>query len=81
MKRRISRLLSILLTLCMVLTLLPGTAWAAGILASGNCGDLVDNVNWTLYSNGTLEISGNGRIQGTASDNSYLNNVKQSDRQ
>ena len=40
MKRRTTRLLSILLALCMVLALLPGIAWAADV-TSGSCGDAV----------------------------------------
>lgn len=50
------RLLSFLLALCMVLTLLPGTAWAATV-ASGTCGD---NLTWKLTDDGTLTISGTG---------------------
>lgn len=38
------------------------TALAADIVASGKCGydPEDDNVTWTLYSDGTLEITGNG---------------------
>ena len=56
MKRKI---LSVLLALCMVLGMLPGTAQAteAEIVSSGNCGN---NVTWTLDEAGTLTISGTG---------------------
>lgn len=57
MRRNISRLLSILLVLCMALALLPGTAWGAA--TSGKCGD---NVTWS-YSNGTLTIQGTGTME------------------
>lgn len=50
------RLLSICLTLCMLLTLLPKTAWAAETV-SGTCGEYLA---WTLDSTGTLTISGTG---------------------
>lgn len=49
------RLLSALLVLCMVLTLLPGTAFAAE--TSGKCGD---SINWYLQNDGTLLLDGNG---------------------
>ena len=55
------RLLSILLTAVMVLTVLPlglvDTAYAAETVRSGACGD---NVTWKLTSDGTLTISGKG---------------------
>lgn len=56
------RLLSALLALCMVLTLLPGTAWAAEVVASGECGWNGDNLTWTLDADGTLMISGIGAM-------------------
>lgn len=51
------RCLSILLVLCMVMTLLPTVAFAAEIVASGTCGS---NLRWSLDSEGTLTISGTG---------------------
>lgn len=50
------RTLSILLALCMVLSLLPAEAQAAN---SGSCGS---NVYWELDDSGTLTISGNGAM-------------------
>lgn len=50
------RTLSILLALCMVLSLLPAEAQAA---SSGSCGS---NVYWELDDSGTLTISGNGAM-------------------
>lgn len=55
MKRRC---LSILLVLCMVMTLLPTTAFAEEV-TSGTCGE---NLTWTLDTNGGLTISGTGRM-------------------
>ena len=55
------RILSGILALLLVLTLLPGTH-AAEIVASGECGDQGDNVTWTLDSEGTLVISGTGKM-------------------
>ena len=56
MKRRC---LSILLVLCMVMTLLPTTAFAEEV-TSGTCGE---NLTWTLDTNGGLTISGTGRME------------------
>ena len=55
MKKRIA---AIVLALCLVLALLPGTAWAEDQL-SGECGD---NVRWTLTESGKLTISGSGKM-------------------
>ena len=55
------RLLSILLAAVMVLTMLPlglvDTAWAA---SSGTCGD---KLTWSLSDDGTLTISGTGKMK------------------
>lgn len=61
MKKRLS---SGLLALCMMLTLLPVTAFAEGgtIIASGKFGAQGDNLTWTLDSEGTLTISGEGMM-------------------
>lgn len=61
MKKRLS---SGLLALCMMLTLLPVSAFAEGgtIIASGECGAQGDNLTWTLDSEGTLTISGEGMM-------------------
>lgn len=58
------RLLSALLALCMVLTLLQMTAWAAE--PSGKCGK---DVTWSL-SNGTLTIQGTGPMYNYLFDDS-----------
>lgn len=50
------RILSILLALCLVLTLFPETAWAAE--TSGICGD---NLTWS-YHDGILDIEGTGSM-------------------
>lgn len=57
------RLLSILLVLCMVMSLLPGTAWAAEVETSGTCGKDGDNLNWSYDSSThTLTITGTGEM-------------------
>ena len=58
-KRFLSILLTVLL-LCAVPLVLVDTAWAAGVVDSGSCGD---NVTWSLSDDGTLTISGKGRMQ------------------
>ena len=56
------RKLGILLALCMIILLLPGSASAAGNIASG----LHDGgpIEWTLSDKGVLTISGNRSMQG-----------------
>ena len=75
------RLLSILLTAVMVLTVLPlglvDTAWAAETVRSGACGD---NVTWKLTSDGTLTISGKGAMDNYKFDGyDYLANSYRTD--
>ena len=53
------RLLSGLLVLCLIFTLLPMSAFADTV-KSGKCGD---NLTWTLDSEGTLTISGEGAMK------------------
>lgn len=53
------RILSTLLAFAMVLTLLPGTAWAATV-ASGTCGT---NLTWILDEDGMLTILGTGSME------------------
>ena len=59
------QVLSGLLVLCLIFSLLPVSAFAADVVASGTCGK---NLTWTLDSEGTLTISGTGRT------NSYAEN-------
>ena len=56
------RLLSFVLAVLMIASLLPATALAADVVASGTCGAEGDgsNLTWTLDSEGTLTISGSG---------------------
>ena len=56
------RLLSFVLAVLMIASLLPATALAADVVASGTCGAEGDgsNLTWTLDSEGTLTISGAG---------------------
>ena len=56
------RLLSFVLAALMIASLLPATALAADIVASGTCGAEGDgsNLTWTLDSDGVLTISGSG---------------------
>mgnify|MGYP000625283110 FL=1 len=45
-----------------------GNAIAASAASSGNCGDNGSNVTWSLDDNGTLTISGSGKIEDCRSD-------------
>ena len=53
------KILSLLLTLCMVFALLPATASAANVAASGTCGE---NAKWTITDDGVMTISGTGTV-------------------
>lgn len=61
------RIISMLLAIFMVVGMLPTVVFAADTVASGTCGT---NVNWTLDSDGTMTISGEGAMDDyiTASD-------------
>ncbi|MBR3053931.1 MAG: hypothetical protein IKG59_07400, partial [Firmicutes bacterium] len=55
------RVLSVLLVLCLIVTLMPGlaqTVWADEI-AGGSIGD---GLTWSLDSDGVMTISGNGAL-------------------
>ena len=72
MKTRKIRLLSALLALAMLLALLPTAAFADNAHAtSGTCGEggSEKDVTWKLDSDGTLTISGNGKIKDTSKNN------------
>ena len=56
------KLIAWLLVICMTVSLLPATAFADEVATSGKCGD---NVTWTLDSEGTLTISGTGKMYET----------------
>ena len=56
---KLKRIFAALLCLCILLALLPISALGAEIVSSGTCGD---NLTWTLDREGTLTISGEGRM-------------------
>ena len=60
------KILSIFLVLCLVVTLLSVGAFADSTPTSGKCGE---NLTWTLDGDGTLTISGTGKMW----DYDYLN--------
>ena len=53
------KLIAWLLVICMAISLLPAAALADTAATSGKCGD---NVTWTLSNDGTLTISGKGKM-------------------
>ena len=57
---KIKKLLCTLLALCMLLSLLPVTAFAAETVAKGN---LHDGFTWSLTDDGVLTISGYGTLE------------------
>ena len=63
MNKQAKRLASLALALILLLALLPGSVFAADVIASGTCGADGDNLTWTLDSDGVLTISGNGDMQ------------------
>ena len=54
-----TRFLSILLSLCMLLTFLSATAAATNVLYSGTCGE---SATWKITDDGVLTISGTGTV-------------------
>ena len=63
MKTKKLRILSALLALAMLLALLPTAAFADdSVVAGGTFGANGDNLEWTLDNNGTLTISGSGKM-------------------
>lgn len=64
MKRDFKRILSLLLCAAMIFTV-AGTAFAADereVVETGFCGENGENLTWTLYDDGELVISGEGRM-------------------
>ena len=66
------RFLSMVLCLCMVLSLLPGTAFAAETVDSGSCGS---NLTWSLDSDGTLRIMGTGQMYDYGAEHYQKNTI------
>ena len=62
------RILSLLLAIIMTISLGVVAFADEAIVASGNCGANDDKLTWTLTSNGTLTISGEGEIKSYADD-------------
>ncbi|MCM1544981.1 MAG: leucine-rich repeat domain-containing protein, partial [Ruminococcus sp.] len=61
MKKTCKKLLAYVLAVMMLLSCVPFCgAFAAEIVDSGTCGAQGDNVTWTLDSEGTLTVSGEG---------------------
>ena len=54
------RVMSMLLTVAMIVGLAPVLAGQAKAATSGTCGE---NLTWTLDSEGTLTISGTGKME------------------
>ena len=59
MEKKFSKLLSVVLSVLMLITVIPFSASAATVVASGECGE---NLTWTLDSEGLLTISGTGNM-------------------
>lgn len=59
---KIKSIISMLLTICMMTSLMPSVLAAADILASGECGENGNNATWEVDSSGTLTIRGSGNL-------------------
>lgn len=55
--KRVKKWISLVLVICLALSMLPVTAAGTSVVASGSCGY---DTTWTLDSGGTLTISGEG---------------------
>ena len=53
------RIISCLLVLCMIISIIPTTIFAASVIANGTCGEAL---TWVLTNDGALTISGKGAI-------------------
>ena len=49
--------------LCAVLCLASVLAWGQSVISSGTCGAEGDNLTWELTDDGTLTISGTGKME------------------
>ena len=56
------KIIPLFLSMVLLLLLIPATAQAVEVVASGNCGANGSNVTWKLYSTGELVISGTGAM-------------------
>ena len=54
------RVLAIILTAVLLLGVMPVVSFATNIVESGTCGE---NLTWTLDDEGTLTISGTGKMK------------------
>ncbi len=70
----VKKLLSILLVLCISVSLLAGVSFAVEIVGSGTCGT---NVSWTLDSDGVLTISGTGAMEDYSSSSVPWANIRE----
>ena len=59
MSKYFKRIFAVLVTLTLTLSLLPSLKVNADVVDSGTCGA---NLTWSLDSEGTLTISGTGKI-------------------
>lgn len=78
MQKKMRRVLSVVLSALLLISIIPLTASAIAVVDSGTCGD---NLTWTLDSEGILTISGNGAMYDFSSTNaqpwnSYKENIK-----
>lgn len=62
MKKHFKRSLTLLLSLLLCLGMIPSASAETEIVASGTCG-ANDNLSWILDSDGTMTISGSGRMK------------------
>ena len=62
MNKRVRKLASLTLALVLLLALLPGSVFAADVVAGGSCGAEGSNVIWSLDSEGVMTISGSGAM-------------------
>lgn len=66
MKNTIKRITALILGMAMIFSAIPMAAFAADerkVIDSGFCGADGENVSWTLYDDGELVISGEGKME------------------
>lgn len=68
MKKMLKKSLALVLALVCVMNIASVIASAATVVDSGTCGDKGDNVKWTLDSEGTFTVSGEGEMENFAAE-------------
>lgn len=76
MKKLKMRSITFLLAFALLAALLPVMAADSEVIASGECGDQGNNITWELTSDGTLTLTGSGKMKNNISFAPWKNYVE-----